>query len=133
MLKISQSLKRFSLIFLSILAILTFVSCGSDKQSSKTTGSSEQTRSSQVTKKGSYKVSDEEKAYLKEKFDNLSGTNPETIGYVYAPGTKLDEPIVQTTDNATYLDKTFEGGNEPYLGTVFMDYENDKTFNDQLT
>ncbi|WP_438468150.1 class B sortase, LPKTxAVK-specific [Streptococcus pluranimalium] len=132
MLKISQSLKRFSLIFLSILAILTFVSCGSDKQSSKTTGSSEQTRSSQVTKKGSYKVSDEEKAYLKEKFDNLSGTNPETIGYVYAPGTKLDEQIVQTTDNATYLDKTFEGGNEPYLGTVFMDYENDKTFNDQL-
>ncbi len=49
------------------------------------------------------------KAYLKNKFDGLEATrNPDTIAYVYAPGTKLDEPVVQTTDNSTYLDKTFD-------------------------
>ena len=39
---------------------------------------------------------------------------------------ELDEPVVQTGDNATYLDKTFEGGYQPYLGTVFMDTDNKK-------
>lgn len=85
------------------------------------------------TKSDTYKPSEEEKTYLKNKFDSLSATNSDTIGYVYAPGTQLDEPIVQTTDNATYLDKTFEGENVPYLGTVFMDMDNKKDFSDRLT
>ena len=41
--------------------------------------------------------------------------------------------MVQTTDNATYLDKTFDGGYQPYLGTVFMDTDNKKDFSDRLT
>ena len=86
-----------------------------------------------TTKASTYKVSDEEKSYLKNKFDGLTATNPDTIAYVYAPGTKLDEPVVQTTDNSTYLDKTFDGGNVPYLGTVFMDMDNKKDFSDRLT
>lgn len=45
----------------------------------------------------------------------------------------MDEPVVQTTDNSTYLDKTFDGGNVPYLGTVFMDTDNKKDFSDRLT
>ena len=55
------------------------------------------------------------------------------IAYIYAPGTQLDEPVVQTKDNSTYLDKTFEGGNEPLFGTVFMDMDNKKDFSDRLT
>ena len=35
--------------------------------------------------------------------------------------------------NSTYLDKTFEGGNEPLFGTVFMDMDNKKDFSDRLT
>lgn len=81
----------------------------------------------------SYKPADDEKTYLKNKFDGLLATNSDTISYVYAPGTQLDEPIVQTTDNSTYLDKTFDGGNEPLLGTVFMDTDNNKNFSDRLT
>ena len=81
----------------------------------------------------SYKPADDEKTYLKNKFDGLLATNSDTIGYVYAPGTQLDEPIVQTTDNSTYLDKTFDGGNEPLLGTVFMDTDNNKNCSDRLT
>ena len=101
---------------------------------SPTASSSNGVKSVLTTKKANtYKVSDEEKAYLKNKFDGLEATNPDTIAYVYAPGTKLDEPFVQTTDNSTYLDKTFDGGNVPYLGTVFMDTDNKKDFSDRLT
>ena len=70
---------------------------------------------------------------MANRFAQLKGVNSEVIAYVYAPGTELDEPVVQTSDNSTYLDKTFEGGNQPYLGTVFMDMDNKKDFSDRLT
>ena len=96
--------------------------------------SSNGVKSALTTKKAStYKISDEEKSYLKNKFDGLTATNPDAIAYIYAPGTQLDEPVVQTKDNSTYLDKTFEGGNEPLFGTVFMDMDNKKDFSDRLT
>ena len=78
-------------------------------------------------------TSAEEKEYLKNKFSGLLNTNSDTIAYVYAPGTELDEPVVQTTDNSTYLDKRFDGGHEPYMGTVFMDTDNKNDFSDRLT
>lgn len=87
----------------------------------------------QKAEKSSYTVSAEEKKYLKDRFDKYSAINKESIAYVNIPGTELDEPVVQTTDNATYLDKTFDGGNVPYLGTVFMDTDNKKDFSDHLT
>lgn len=68
-----------------------------------------------------------------QKLDELKAINTDTIGYVYAPGTKLDEPIVQTSDNSTYLSKTFEGGYDPIMGTVFMDRRNSPDFSNQLT
>lgn len=86
-----------------------------------------------VDESQAYVVSAEEKAYLKERFDPLLSLNPDTIGYVYAPGTMLDEPVVQGTDNAHYLDYTIDGQYYPYMGTVFMDYENNKNFSDSLT
>lgn len=87
----------------------------------------------QETKKPAYTASAEEKEYLSNKFKGLTSTNSETIAYVYAPGTQLDEPVVQTKDNETYLNKTFEGDNVPYLGAVFMDTDNKKDFSDHLT
>ena len=89
--------------------------------------------SSSSSSKATYKVSKEDKDYLSKRFSELSKTNNETVAYVYAPGTQLDEPVVQTNDNETYLDKTFEGGHQPYLGTVFMDMDNKKDFSDRLT
>lgn len=91
--------------------------------------------SSQVSKadSSSYSPSKEEKDYLTNRFNELKAVNSEAVAYVYAPGTKLDEPVVQTSDNSTYLDKTFEGGNEPFLGTVFMDTDSKKDFSDRLT
>lgn len=87
----------------------------------------------QRAEKSSYTVSAEEKKYLKERFDKYKAINKESVAYVNIPGTELDEPVVQTTDNATYLDKTFDGGYQPYLGTVFMDTDNKKDFSDRLT
>ena len=87
----------------------------------------------QKVEQPSYTVSAEEKEYLANKFKGLLATNSETVGYVYIPGTQLDEPVVQTTDNATYLDKTFDGGYQPLMGTVFMDADNKKDFSDRLT
>ncbi|MBF0746073.1 sortase [Gemella sp. 19428wG2_WT2a] len=83
-----------------------------------------------------YTVSQEEKNYLKNKFDKLSSVNEQTVGYIYVPGGKMEEPIVQDKEdksNAIYLDKTFEKNNIPLMGAVFMDYSNDGKFEDHLT
>ena len=100
----------------------------------KSSSTAKKTTSTRSTKQAAkYEPSQEEKDYLKNRFAQLTAVNPETIGYVYAPGTELDEPVVQTTDNETYLNKTFDGGNEPLMGTVFMDTDNKKDFSDRLT
>ena len=103
---------------------------GKASHTAKKAGTSGSSFSTQAVK---YEPSQEEKDYLKNRFAQLTAVNPEAIAYVYAPGTELDEPVVQTGDNATYLDKTFDGGNEPYMGTVFMDTDNKKDFSDRLT
>lgn len=96
--------------------------------------SSSSSKVTQVQKtKYSYKPTQDEVDYLSNKFAGLTAINSEAIAYIYAPGTQLDEPVVQTTDNYTYLNKTFEGENIPYLGAVFMDPDNKKDFSDRLT
>lgn len=100
----------------------------------KSSNSSKKVSGTSATKQvAKYEPSQEEKDYLKNRFAQLTSVNPEAIAYVYAPGTQLDEPVVQTGDNATYLDKTFDGGFKPLLGTVFMDTDNKKDFSDRLT
>ena len=129
---------KFALLFAAIVAIVVIVAgflffnpfSGKTSNATKKAASSGSSSSTQAVK---YEPSQEEKDYLKNRFDQLKAVNPEAIAYVYAPGTELDEPVVQTGDNATYLDKTFDGGNEPYMGTVFMDTDNKKDFSDRLT
>ena len=129
---------KFALLFAAIVAIVVIVAgflffnpfSGKTSNATKKAASSGSSSSTQAVK---YEPSQEEKDYLKNRFDKLTAVNPEAIAYVYAPGTELDEPVVQTGDNATYLDKTFDGGNEPYMGTVFMDTDNKKDFSDRLT
>ena len=117
--------KTFSVLLLviALVASAVFVAgCSDDKGTSSSSSS-----------KATYTVSKEEKDYLSKRFSELFKINNETVAYIYAPGTELDEPVVQTNDNETYLDKTFEGGHVPYLGTVFMDMDNKKDFPDRLT
>lgn len=133
-----KSSNKFALLFAAIVAIVVIVAGflffnpfgGKASNTAKNTARSTGNSSSQAVK---YEPSQEEKDYLKNRFAQLTGVNPEAIAYIYAPGTQLDEPVVQTGDNATYLDKTFDGGYQPYLGTVFMDTDNKKNFSDRLT
>lgn len=127
-----KTLSRLKTVFVGfLLAMLILTGCGNKVAQSETNGSVASSQAGQVAQ--TYAVSQEEKAALTEKFTQLSSVNDETIAYIYAPGTNLDEPVVQTTDNETYLDKTFEGGHQPEFGTVFMDMDNSKNFDDSLT
>ena len=135
----SSKRKGISLI-LALVALVALVGgfvlfnpFGKHTSSDKKNTSSSSSASSKEVKEVKYEPSQEEKEYLANRFAQLTAVNPEAIAYVYAPGTQLDEPVVQTGDNATYLDKTFEGGNQPLMGTVFMDTDNKKDFSDRLT
>ena len=123
-------------VFFALIPLVLTVSLLTSNRFPSNPKSISNSSSRQVTKsltKKLYQVSKEEKDYLSKRFANLTAVNGEAIAYIYAPGTKLDEPIVQTSDNSTYLEKTFEGGYEPYMGTVFMDKDNKKDFSDRLT
>ena len=127
--KIIASILTFVVIvFGGLFVYNSFLAPKSDKQNNVT-----DVKVTQEAPKQTYTVSADEKEYLANKFKGLLATNSETVGYVYIPGTQLDEPVVQTTDNATYLDKTFEGVHQPLMGAVFMDADNKKDFSDRLT
>ena len=53
-------------------------------------------------------------------FTPLLETNPDTIGWIRVPDTKIDYPIVQSPDNQYYLHKDFEGNDSVY-GTIYLD------------
>lgn len=55
-------------------------------------------------------------------FDELEAINPDVVGWIYVPGTPINYPVVQTTDNTTYLRKLFDGTPNG-SGTVFMDFD----------
>ena len=129
--KLGFVIAAFAAVVVVVVGFLFFNPFGGKaSNTAKKTGTSGSSSSTQAVK---YEPSQEEKDYLKNLFAQLTSVNPEAIAYVYAPGTELDEPVVQTGDNATYLDKTFDGGYQPYLGTVFMDTDNKKDFSDRLT
>ncbi|WP_247926450.1 class B sortase, LPKTxAVK-specific [Streptococcus parasanguinis] len=129
--KLGFVIAAFAAVVVVVVGFLFFNPFGGKaSNTAKKTGTSGSSSSTQAVK---YEPSQEEKDYLKNRFAQLTSVNPEAIAYVYAPGTELDEPVVQTGDNATYLDKTFDGGYQPYLGTVFMDTDNKKDFSDRLT
>lgn len=62
----------------------------------------------------------------------LREINPDILAWIIIPGTDVNYPIVQTTDNSTYLRKTFEG-NENACGTIFMNTYNRSDFSDLNT
>ena len=129
--KLGFVIAAFAAVVVVVVGFLFFNPFGGKaSNTAKKTGTSGSSSSTQAVK---YEPSQEEKDYLKNRFAQLTSVNPEAIAYVYAPGTELDEPVVQTGDNATYLDKTFDGDYQPYLGTVFMDTDNKKDFSDRLT
>ena len=57
-------------------------------------------------------------------FSKLCKINPDTVGWLCIQGTKINYPIVQTTDNDKYLHTGFDGKSSR-AGTIFLDYESE--------
>lgn len=60
---------------------------------------------------------------LEVNFDNLKSINPDTVGWIKVPGTKINYPFVHTTDNEYYLKHTFDKTSNK-KGWVYLDYRN---------
>ena len=74
-----------------------------------------------------YVVAQAEKDYLTNKFKDLKAVNNEVIAYMTVPGDggdSLKEPILQTTNNSKYLEYGIDNKPAPFIGAVFMDFEN---------
>ena len=72
----------------------------------------------------------EPKPPLNVDFDKLRSVNEDVIGWIYVDALPdISYPIVQGTDNQTYLHQTYEK-NYNFAGTIFIDYENKPDFSD---
>ncbi len=60
-------------------------------------------------------------------FASLLEINPDTIGWIHVPDTKIDYPIVQSPDNQYYLHKDFEGNDSVY-GAIYLDADSKSDF-----
>jgi len=62
--------------------------------------------------------------YLTVDFTEWKKKNPDTVGWVWVRGTKINYPVVQAKDNDYYLDHNFEK-KKSSAGWMFGDYRND--------
>ena len=62
-------------------------------------------------------------------FSALRQQNPDVLGWILIPGTRVSYPVVQGTDNSYYLDHTWRGGKN-YVGAIFMECRNSGDLSD---
>lgn len=62
--------------------------------------------------------------FIDVNFDELLSKNPDTVGWIKVEGTKVNYPIVQSTDNDYYLNHAFNQNNN-IGGWIFADYRVD--------
>lgn len=60
---------------------------------------------------------------------SLQEVNPDVIGWIRIPGTKVDYPLLQGQDNDYYLKHTWDG-KENSVGSIFMEHRNSPDFTD---
>lgn len=51
----------------------------------------------------------------------LRQVNPDVVGWIRIPGTKIDYPLMQGEDNDYYLNRTWEGRNNS-VGSIFLEH-----------
>lgn len=62
-------------------------------------------------------------------FSALRQQNPDVLGWILIPGTRVSYPVVQGTDNSYYLDHTWRGGKNS-VGAIFMECRNSGNLSD---
>jgi len=65
-------------------------------------------------------------------FTELKQINGDVIGWLYAQGTNIDYPLLQGEDNDYYLERMYNGRENP-SGSLFADFRNKGDFSDQNT
>lgn len=65
-------------------------------------------------------------------FSALQKDYPDIRGWLYAPGTEINYPVVQGKDNDFYLHRLMDGADNAG-GTLFMDYRNSADFSSKHT
>lgn len=65
-----------------------------------------------------------QESFINVAFDELKKKNDEVVGYIDVLGTKIQYPILQTTNNKYYLNHSYDKSYNS-VGWVFMDYRND--------
>lgn len=65
-------------------------------------------------------------------WDKLKAINPDTVGWIYIPGTVVNYPIVHTTDDEKYLTTDFNGQQTwgATYGSIFLSAANAADFSD---
>lgn len=64
--------------------------------------------------------------------EGLNEINPEVSGWIWIPGTEVNYPFLQGTDNQTYLKKNYRLEKD-IGGSIFMDYRNESDLSDDNT
>lgn len=57
-------------------------------------------------------------------FEELLKQNPDVVGWLTLDGTQIDYPILQSSNNQTYLTQNYDDS-ESRAGSIFLDYRND--------
>ena len=67
-------------------------------------------------------------------WDALLAENPDTIGWIYVPGTTISYPIVYSGDDTRYLREDFYGETNPLVsfGAIFLSGANAPDFSDEM-
>jgi len=65
-------------------------------------------------------------------FETLLQWNPDITGWIWLPESDIDYPVVQGGDNDYYLNHTADGVRS-IIGSIFMDSQNRKEFQDDVT
>lgn len=62
----------------------------------------------------------------------LRQVNPDVLGWIRIPDTKVDYPLLSGTDNDFYLDHNWKG-ESAYVGSIFLEYQNSHDLMDYNT
>lgn len=83
--------------------------------------SKEQTPAAEAPQEGQETVKAPE---ILPEYVTMHNKYPDLAGWIYVEGTQIDLPVMQTSDNAYYLDKNIDKA-EDVNGTLFLDYRAD--------
>ncbi len=115
-----QFVTRLLLLMLAAGMVLSLAACGGDKEpSSEPESEPEEIVEPEPEPEVENPI---ELPTLKEKLNAGIKRNADTVGWIYIPGTSIDDAVLQAADNDYYLrlneDKVYD-----IYGSYFMDYE----------